>query len=77
MYYMKILLVDYNAKVRTENIFQPTIGTKRVHPESNDNGIRLVNFTTSKNLIEKSTKFHIILLTNIVGQHQMISQTIR
>ena len=38
-------------------IFQPTIGTESVHPESNDNGIRLVNFATSKNLIVKSTKF--------------------
>jgi hypothetical protein len=47
----------FNAKVGRENIFQPTVGTKSVHPESNDNGIRLVNFTTSKNLMVKSTKF--------------------
>ena len=57
MYHMKILLGDFNAKVGRENIFQPTIGTESVHPESNDNGIRLVNFATSKNLIVKSTKF--------------------
>ena len=54
---MKILLGDFNAKVGRENIFQPTIGTESVHPENNDNGIRLVNFATSKNLIVKSTKF--------------------
>ena len=33
MYYMKILLGDFNAKEGRENIFQPTIGTKSVHPE--------------------------------------------
>ena len=54
---MKILLGDINAKVGRENILQPTIGNKSVHPESNDNGIRLVNFATSKNLIVKSTQF--------------------
>ena len=54
---MKFLLGNYNAKVGRENIFQPTIGIESVHPESNDNGIRLVNFATSKNLIVKSTKF--------------------
>ena len=57
MYHIKILLGDFNAKVGRENIFQPTIGTESVHPESNDNGIRLVNFATSKNFIVKSTKF--------------------
>ena len=54
---MKILLGDFNAQVRRETIFQPTIGTEILHPESNDNGIRLVNFATSKNLIVKSTNF--------------------
>ena len=57
MYHKKILLGDFNAKVGRENIFQPTIGTESVDPESNDNGIRLVNLATSKNLIVKSTKF--------------------
>ena len=57
MYHKKILLGDFNAKLVRENIFQPTIGTESVHPESKDSGIRLVNFATSKNLIVKSTKF--------------------
>jgi hypothetical protein len=43
-YHMKILLGDFNAKV---DVFKPTI--------SNDNGVRLVNFATSKNPIAKST----------------------
>jgi Endonuclease/Exonuclease/phosphatase family. len=57
MYHMEILLGDFNTKVGQENIFQPTIGTESVHPKSNDNGTRLVNFATSKNLIVKSIKF--------------------
>ena len=33
------------------------IESESMHPESSDNGIRLVNFATSKNLMVKSTKF--------------------
>jgi hypothetical protein len=33
-----------------ENIFNPTIGNESLHQDSNDNGVRLVNFATSKNL---------------------------
>ena len=56
MYHMKIL-GDFNAKIGWENIFEPTIGIESVNPESNDNGIRLVNYATSKNRIVKITKF--------------------
>ena len=56
-YHMKILLRDFNAKVGRENIFKPTIGQESLHQDSNDNGVRLVNFTTSKNLVVKSTMF--------------------
>jgi len=55
---MKILLGDLNAKVERENIFKPTIGQQNLHQDSNDNGVRLVNFATSKNLVVKSTMFH-------------------
>jgi hypothetical protein len=56
-YYMKILLGDLNAKVGREDIFKPTIGKESLDEISNDNGVRLVNFATSKNLIVKSTMF--------------------
>ena len=56
-YNMKILLGDFNAKVGREDIFKPTIGKESLHATSNDNGVRLVNFATSKNLIVKSTTF--------------------
>jgi len=47
---MKALLGDFNAKVGRENIFKPTIGDESLHQENNDNGVRIVNFATSKNL---------------------------
>jgi hypothetical protein len=51
------LLGDFNAKVRREDIFKPTIGNESLHEISNGNGVRLVNFATSKNLRVKSTMF--------------------
>jgi hypothetical protein len=54
---MKILLGDFNAKVGRENIFKPTNGQESLHQDSNDNGVRLVNFATSKNMVVKSTMF--------------------
>jgi hypothetical protein len=54
---MKILLGDFNAKVGREDISKPIIGNESLHEASNDNGVRVVNFTTSKNLIVKSTTF--------------------
>jgi hypothetical protein len=41
----------------TENTFKPTIGNDRLQQDSNDNGIRVVNFATSKNLVVNSTMF--------------------
>jgi hypothetical protein len=56
-YRMKILLGDFNDKVGREDIFKPTIGNESLHEISNGNGVRLVNFATSKNLRVKSTMF--------------------
>jgi exonuclease III len=56
-YHMKILKGDFNAKAGREDIFKPIIGNESLHEASNDNGIRVVNFATSKNLIVKSTTF--------------------
>jgi len=54
---MKMLLGDFKAKVGGENIFKPTIGQESLHQDSYDNGVRLVNFATPKNLVVKSTMF--------------------
>jgi hypothetical protein len=48
---------DFNAKVGREDIFKPIIGNESLHEATNDNGVRGVNFATSKNLIVKSTAF--------------------
>jgi exonuclease III len=56
-YHMKILLGDFNAKVGREHTFKLTIGNGSLHETSNDNGVRVVNFATSKNLVVNSTMF--------------------
>jgi hypothetical protein len=52
-YHTKILLGYFYAKVGRENIFKSTIGNGSLHQDSNDNGVRIVNFATSKNLVIK------------------------
>jgi len=47
----------FNAKVGRENIFKPTIGNESLHQGSNDNGVRIVNFATSKNLVVKRDRW--------------------
>jgi endonuclease/exonuclease/phosphatase family metal-dependent hydrolase len=56
-YHMKILLGDFNAKIGREDIFKLTSGNESLHEICNDNGVRVVNFATSKNLIVKITMF--------------------
>jgi len=45
MNHMEIVLGDLNAIVGTHDIFKPT-ARKESLPEINDNGLRVVNFTT-------------------------------
>jgi hypothetical protein len=56
-YHMKILLGDFNAEVGREDIFKPTIGNESLDEIRNDNGVRVVNFATSKILTVRSTMF--------------------
>jgi exonuclease III len=56
-YHLTILLGDYNVKVGREDFFKPIIGNESPLEASNDNGVRVVNFATLKNLIFKSTTF--------------------
>jgi len=39
---------DFSAKEGRDNIFKPTIGNESPHKDSNENGVRTVNFVTSK-----------------------------
>jgi len=54
---MKILLGDFNAKVRRRDTLKPTIWNESLHQDANDNGVRIVNFATSKNQVVKNTVF--------------------
>jgi hypothetical protein len=56
-YHMKILLGDFNAEVGREDTFKPTTGNESSYQDSNDNGVTVANFATSKNLVVKSTMF--------------------
>ena len=56
-YHTKIPLGDVNAKVGKEITFKPTIGNDSLQQDSNDNGVRTVNFSKLKNLVVKSTMF--------------------
>jgi endonuclease/exonuclease/phosphatase family metal-dependent hydrolase len=40
-----------------KDTFKQIIGNESIHEASNDNGVRVVNFATLKNLIVKSTTF--------------------
>jgi hypothetical protein len=51
---MKILLRDFNAKLGREDIFKATIGNESLHQDSDGNGVRIVNFGTSKVLVVQS-----------------------
>jgi hypothetical protein len=54
---MKILLRDFNAKVGKEDILNRQFGMKVLHEISNDNGVRLVNVSASKNS-EPKVRYH-------------------
>jgi len=56
-YDMKILLGDFNASLEREDIFKQAVGNESLHQDSDDNGVRIVIFTTSNNLVVKSTMF--------------------
>jgi hypothetical protein len=54
-YDIKILIGDFNAKVRREDVFKLTIANESSQEINKDKGVRVVNFATSKNLVVKST----------------------
>jgi len=56
-YRIKILLGNFNAKMGRGDIFIPTVWNNSLHQDINDNGVRIENFVTSKNLVVKSTTF--------------------
>jgi hypothetical protein len=63
--YTKILLGDFGTEVGREDILKPTTGNESLHEINNDNGVRVVNFATSKNL-SKIQCFCIITFKNVL-----------
>jgi len=51
---MKIMLGHFNAKLGREDVFKPTNGNDNLHQDSNDNGVSIVHYVTSKYLVNKS-----------------------
>ena len=52
---IKIILGDFNAKVGKENTYKPTTGNKSLHNETNNNGIKIIQFAVSKGFNVRST----------------------
>jgi exonuclease III len=76
--HMKILLGNFNAKVDRQDTLKPTTENESLHEISNNNGVSVVNFATSKNLTIKSTIFpHRTTSINILGCLQMGKPTTR
>lgn len=51
------MLLDFNTNVGREDILKSTIGNENLNEISNDNGVWVVNFATTKNLAAKSKMF--------------------
>jgi len=54
---MEILLGDLTQNWGERIFSNQQLGNESLHQDSNDNGVRIVNFATSKNLVVKSTMF--------------------
>jgi hypothetical protein len=52
---MKIPVEEFHSKLDREDIFKPTVDNESLLQDSKYNGVRIVNFATSKNLFIKST----------------------
>jgi hypothetical protein len=55
-YGTKILVGNFNANVGREEVSYGN-GNESLHEISNDNGVRVIHFATSKNLVFKSITF--------------------
>jgi hypothetical protein len=67
---MKMLLGDFIVRVGKEDNFKPTIGNESLHKISNDNGVGVVNFATSK-ILSKVQCSHIATSINLLGHALM------
>jgi hypothetical protein len=73
----QVLLGDFSAKLWSENIFKPIIGSESLHEISNDNGVRVVNFSISNNPELKVQCSHIPTFINMLGYLRMGKPTVK
>jgi hypothetical protein len=73
-HHMKILLGYFNMKIGRKDIFKPTTRNESLNQIINDNGVRVVNFATSKNLSRVQCS-HITTFINTLGLHMKGRQT--
>ena len=59
--------------MRRENISKPTIGNESLHQDCNNNGVWVVKFGTSRNLVAKNAMF----LHPIIRKYTMISPNVK
>lgn len=53
----KIIIGDFNAKVGRESVYRGVIGLHSLHTKTTDNGVRMIHFAASRELIVSSTCF--------------------
>ena len=54
---VKIILEDSSAKIEQERIFHPTIGAFSLQETSTSNGLILIDFAATRNMVVASTRF--------------------
>ena len=57
LYDVKIVLGDFNSKLGRENMYGLTIGKFSLHHQTNENGMRIIDFASGRNMVICSTKF--------------------
>jgi len=70
---IKILIGDFNAQIGREPLYRSVIGIESLHLISNNNGMRVINFASSKDLMVSSTFF----LRKDIFKHMWISPDTR
>lgn len=72
-YHMNILLGHFNAKVGRGDTVKPTIGSESLREISNDTGVRLVNFATSK-ILSRVQRSHITTITLVNSLQHLLRE---
>ncbi|XP_058453484.1 craniofacial development protein 2-like [Malaya genurostris] len=72
---IKIVIGDFNAQVGQEVEYRPVVGRFSAHQQTNENGLRLIDFATSKNMAIKSTFFQHRLLHRYTWRSPMQTET--